>query len=154
MLRFVLDPSTQLPIVLPNSYRSNGYTYTDLNDASDTFLESIGLIPIPPRPSGVNAELLSWDSANLEWKVNESPEYISELEKLKCESCINLLSGVVLENIQFYTSVPGSESLYNSVLEVNGEIQATISGLKSGLYDCENYPKPRTVSYNGVYIPI
>ena len=154
MTRYVLDPNTKLPIVLPERYVNNGYTYTDLFSVSDSFLESINLIPVPPRPSGVNAELLSWDSNTLNWKVNESPEYIKAKEEFKCLSCINLLSGHINENIAFYNSVPGSESLYSSVIEINNEIQATISGLKSGVYDCDNYPEPRTVSYNGVYLPI
>ena len=41
MTKFVLDPDTQLPIVLPDRYTNNGYTYTDLSSASDSFLESI-----------------------------------------------------------------------------------------------------------------
>ena len=154
MTKFVLDPDTQLPIVLPDRYTNNGYTYTDLSSASDSFLESIGLVPIPPRPSGVDAELLSWDSTRLNWTINDSPEYLAYKHSLRCESCVNLLSGIILENITFANSVPGSESLYQSVLKVNEEIQATISGLKTGVYDCDTYPKPPTVSYNGIYIPV
>lgn len=154
MTKFVLDPASNLPIVLPESYKKDGYTYTDLSLASDSFLESIGLIPIPPRPSGVPADLLSWDSLTLSWVVNDSPEYAEAQRKARCNSSINLLSGIILENISFANSVPGNGSLYSSVLEVNSEIQSTISGLSTGVYDYDDYPKPRTVSYNGIYISI
>jgi len=154
MIKYVLNPENNLPMVLPEVYFSNGYTYTDLYEASDSFLASIGLTVIPPRPSGVNFELIEWDQTSNNWVVNEDPSYIDELNKLRCDACVALLSGVVLQNLEFFNSVPGSDSLYQSVVEVNAEIQATISGLKSGVYDCDTYPQPKTVSYQGVYIPV
>ena len=154
MLRYVLDPETNLPIVLPDKYKYNGFTYTDLNSSSDDFLTSIGLVPIPPRPVDVNPELIEWDSTTNQWIVNNDPAYYENICEFKCNACVATLSGIILQNIEFANSVPSSESLLTSVVEVNAEIQATISGLKSGFYTCDDYPAPRTVSYNGVYIPV
>lgn len=154
MLRYVLNPENNLPMVLPDKVTHNGYTYTNLSEASDEFLISIGLVPIPPRPTNVNSELIEWDSTTNSWFVNEDPNFSENLCKMRCNALVSVLSGTILENIQFANSVPGNESLITSVLEVNAEIQATISGLESGLYDCDNYPRPKTVSYNGVYLPL
>jgi hypothetical protein len=154
MLRYVLDPDTNLPLVLPSQYKYKGFTYTDLYDASDEFLMSIGLTPIPPRPTDVNPELIEWDQTTNQWVVNNDPAYYESICELRCDACVTVLSGIILENITFANSVPSNESLITSVLEVNSEMQATISGLKSGFYTCDNYPAPRTVSYNGVYLPV
>ena len=154
MIKFVLNPENSLPIVLPERIKYNGYTYTNLNEASDEFLNSIGLIPIPPRPSGVNAELIEWDTLTNNWVVNEEPSFVEYLCLQRCNSVIAGLSGVIVENQNFATSSPSSQSLIDSVLEINEEIKATISGLACGVYDCDNYPRPRTIAYNGIYLPI